>query len=143
MTLQRPRGISAASSDTYPLRDVKASPGRQGRLSAHFVADELACPHCEACIVTAELIVLLERIRSHIGGPLRVVSGYRCPIHNMQIGGTANSEHMYGRAADVPAGVVPLAVAVHAGAKGIGIRGHDVVHVDVRPGPRAIFPDPA
>ena len=30
-----------------------------------------------------------------------VTSGYRCPIHNAAIGGAAESQHIYGTAADI------------------------------------------
>ncbi len=41
-----------------------------------------------------------ENIRTAMGCPLTVNSGYRSPIHNANIGGAANSRHMYGDAVD-------------------------------------------
>lgn len=42
----------------------------------------------------------LEVIRSLLGKPLIVSSGYRCPELNKAIGGSKNSRHMLGLAAD-------------------------------------------
>jgi uncharacterized protein YcbK (DUF882 family) len=117
---------------------MSASRGRTGRLSAHFTADELACPHCGACVVREPLVALLERIRAHLGQPLQIVSGYRCPTHNAKVGGASDSMHMYGAAADVPAvGRLTLLDAFKLGAVGAGTKNGIVVHVDVRDGPRA------
>lgn len=42
----------------------------------------------------------LEVIRSLLGKPLIISSGYRCPELNKAIGGSKNSRHMLGLAAD-------------------------------------------
>lgn len=48
-----------------------------------------------------ELGVLLDKIRSNWGSPIRVTSGYRCPELNKKVGGAKNSAHLYGYAADL------------------------------------------
>lgn len=48
---------------------------------------------------------VLEPARQRLGIPIMVNSGYRCPKHNAEVGGVANSQHMKGEAADIaPAG---------------------------------------
>lgn len=47
---------------------------------------------------------VLDSAREMWGKPLNVNSGYRCPTLNKAVGGTANSSHMYGQAADITAG---------------------------------------
>jgi uncharacterized protein YcbK (DUF882 family) len=84
--------------------------------------------------VRDELVALLERIRAHHGRAVRIVSGYRCPVHNAAIGGAANSMHMYGAAADLELGVLTAPEARSNGATGIGIKGTSAIHVDVRDG---------
>jgi zinc D-Ala-D-Ala carboxypeptidase len=112
---------------------VVASRGKRGQLSAHFGSSEFACPHCGAAVVVEHLVDVLERIRAHTNEPLHIVSGYRCPIHNVAVGGADDSQHMYGTAADISPGVPP-AIAAHAGAIGIGTKDGLAIHVDVRPG---------
>lgn len=56
----------------------------------------------------------LTALRSLLGCPLKVTSGYRCWAVNLAAGGKPNSAHLDGRAADfVPLGV-PLKVAYEA-----------------------------
>lgn len=113
-----------------------SSPGWRGQLSEHFHSREFACPHCGVAVVRADLVQLLEHLRSVSGRPLHIVSGYRCPVHNKSVGGAANSMHMYGAAADLPAGAIALATARSSGAVGIGHKGLSAIHVDVRDGSR-------
>ena len=44
---------------------------------------------------------LLDKLRENIGGPLEVSCMYRCPAHNVAVGGVPNSQHVQGTAADV------------------------------------------
>lgn len=49
------------------------------------------------------LAELLERIRSTLGCPVIVTSGYRCERLNMAVGGATTSDHPRGHAADIVA----------------------------------------
>lgn len=49
------------------------------------------------------LAELLERIRLHLGAPVNVTSGYRCPPLNRAVGGVTSSDHTQGHAADIVA----------------------------------------
>jgi uncharacterized protein YcbK (DUF882 family) len=113
-----------------------------GDLSAHFSSSEFADHRTGAVNVSVDLVAKLERLRTIVGKPIRIVSGYRSQATNQAVGGARNSQHLYGRAADIPLGVATLAQAENAGFTGIGVHGHWVVHVDVRPGARVVFPDP-
>jgi len=44
---------------------------------------------------------VLEPLRQHVGIPVIISSGYRCPELNRMVGGVANSQHMMGEAADI------------------------------------------
>lgn len=46
-------------------------------------------------------INVLEPLRAHMGRPISVSSGYRCPKLNALVGGVAKSQHQYGQAADI------------------------------------------
>lgn len=100
----------------------------------HFKAREFRCPHCDVALVRPRLLTCLERLRVRIRQPIPIVSGYRCPVHNAQVDGAANSQHMYGAAADIPEHLATVHDAEMAGFVGIGFRGIWAVHVDVRDG---------
>lgn len=44
---------------------------------------------------------ILQPLRSYLMTPIIISSGYRCERLNKRIGGAKNSDHMYGRAADI------------------------------------------
>lgn len=79
------------------------------KLSPHFSLDELIqVPESTVPIGIIEAlqklcITLLEPAREAMGGPLEITSGYRTVEHNAAIGGAKNSDHCFGRAADVQA----------------------------------------
>ena len=115
----------------------------KGYLSPHFRSDEFRCRCCgklhpSGIQPPAELLDILEDIRSHFGGKaVTVVSGYRCPIHNKAVGGAKYSQHMVGNAADIQiAGVSPDDVTAYADKVvdkrgGVGRYG-TFTHVDTR-----------
>lgn len=43
---------------------------------------------------------VLQPLRNYLGVPVVISSGYRSPVLNKKIGGAANSQHLYGMAAD-------------------------------------------
>ena len=47
---------------------------------------------------------VLDPLREAWGGPIKVNSGYRCPLLNKAVGGTPNSQHQRGEAADITVG---------------------------------------
>lgn len=74
------------------------------KLSPHFDRSELACPcGCGFDTVDAELLKVLELVRSHFQRPVIITSGCRCKAHNDSpaVGGGKKSQHLYGRAADI------------------------------------------
>ena len=119
-----------------------------GDLSPHFSRWEFDCHDGQIAHPDPELIVRLERLRAVVSArrgvdsPLRVLSGYRDPAYNAKVGGAKDSQHLYNRAADIQSGYATRAEARSVGFRGIGYVGVWAVHVDVRPGPLAEFPDP-
>lgn len=84
------------------------------------------------------LLELLDQLREIVGVPLYVSSGFRCEVHNRNVGGVSNSQHLYGIAVDllVPEGFTVDELAdwcEYVGFDGIG-RYYDegFVHVDTR-----------
>jgi uncharacterized protein YcbK (DUF882 family) len=121
-------------SSDRELAASSATSSGSSLVSPHFSRRELQCPHCLECFVRPRLLEVLERVRTEIGRPLPVVSGYRCPVHNHAAGGATNSQHVFGAAADIPLGLATVAMAARAGAVGIGTQGAWVRHLDVRDG---------
>jgi hypothetical protein len=58
-----------------------------------------------------ELVRVCNEIRRRLGVPVSIVdsggSGVRCSRHNASVGGVGNSNHLYGRAADLHSGKSP------------------------------------
>lgn len=46
-------------------------------------------------------ITILQPVRERFGKPIRITSGYRCPILNQAVGGSKTSQHLYGEAVDI------------------------------------------
>ena len=125
------------------VTDKPADKPAPGKLSEHFAAIEFACHHCGKGgeKMNPRLIELLEKLRSNIGGkPLTINSGYRCPVHNANVGGVKNSQHVLANAADVavPAGMSFNDFKYYVDQlpfDGIGLYpGSYFMHVDVRNG---------
>jgi uncharacterized protein YcbK (DUF882 family) len=104
----------------------------------HFSWAELGNPPAEHRERTRHLAHHLERLRTGSSDrPLRILSAYRDPKHNADVGGAVRSMHVQGAAADIPRGYATTAAAAAAGFTGIGSRDGWAVHVDVRTGPVA------
>jgi len=81
-----------------------------GDLSKNFSRHEFLCKgenchpsgkgNCGFDTVDAELLQVLENIRTNFGMAVHINSGCRCESHNDREGGSHKSQHLYGRAAD-------------------------------------------
>ena len=58
-------------------------------LKQHITAMQNLCERC------------LEPIRQQLRLPIKVNSGYRCPLLNQMVGGVSTSQHLKGEAADI------------------------------------------
>ena len=110
--------------------------------SLFFKRSEFAC-HCGCGFgladgeVSDKLLKVLDQLRTHFMQPITVTSGCRCVDHNDSVGGKANSQHLYGKAADIKVkGVVPSevhAVVLKMFPKSLGIGSYSsFTHIDVR-----------
>lgn len=79
--------------------------------SEFFVREEFRC-QCKGKYCNGfpeepeeELVRVCNEIRRRLGVPVQIVdaggSGVRCPQHNAAVGGVKNSNHLYGKAADL------------------------------------------
>ena len=85
-----------------------------------------------------KMVRTVDEIRRRLGVPVSIVdaggSGVRCKTHNANVGGVANSEHLFGRAADLhssasPARMKAVAEEVMGNTGGIGLYDWGI-HVD-------------
>jgi hypothetical protein len=109
---------------------------RDGRISRHFTLAEFESKGTDdyTIRINRALIRGLEAYRTKLGRSVTIISGYRTPVHNDNVGGASSSQHVYGNASDL----IPLLTLdeVRALGKFSGI-GYDqasgkVRHVDVR-----------
>lgn len=109
------------------------------KLSANFTLKEMQShDNDDKVLVDPELVTYLQKIRDHFGQSVKINSGYRTPSHNAKVGGTKNSYHTKGMAADIViSGVSAKRVAQYAEAIGmLGVGCYDnkkFTHVDTRP----------
>ncbi|MBF0227995.1 MAG: peptidase M15 [Desulfamplus sp.] len=95
-----------------------------------------------------ELLQKLDLAREIAGIPFVVKfncggSGFRCRIHNKNVGGVDDSQHMLGKAVDIRCGdsalrFIILNALIKAGFKRIGIA-KTFIHVDVKKSTSCIF----
>lgn len=118
------------------------------KLTNNFSLSEFKCK-CGKCEMPTEVLTnviqlakQLQVIRDVIKKPITINSGYRCEAHNKKIGGEKNSQHLFGKAADIKVtGVSSLQVnktieqLVKDGKIKIGGLGlyNTFNHVDIRP----------
>ena len=111
------------------------------KISKNFDRSEFACKgmscNCQSMAVDKELIDVLEHIRVSMNSPVIINSAYRCPEHNERVGGSINSMHLTGKAADIrvrdfaPEDVQTFLKANYPDSYGIGC--YDTfTHIDVR-----------
>ena len=71
------------------------------KLTENFNLKEFECPCCHTVLLNPLLVVRLQKLREKWGKALILNSGYRCEIHNRDVGGVKGSLHKVGQAADI------------------------------------------
>jgi len=67
----------------------------------YFSLREFRCRCCGKVEIDPELVDRLDKAREIAGVPFFITSGYRCPKHNAEVGGSPTSAHLKGKAADI------------------------------------------
>jgi|FLOH01.1.fsa_nt_gi uncharacterized protein YcbK (DUF882 family) len=108
------------------------------KISEHFNREEFTCScGCEFNTVDAELLRVLEQVRTHYDQPVTINSACRCLEHNRAIGSTDTSQHVNGKAADIKIksvssiGIYHYLNNLYPDCFGIGIY-DSFLHIDVR-----------
>lgn len=107
------------------------------KVSENFRVKEFACKDgSNVVIINEELVRILQDIRNHFAKPVIINSAYRTPSWNKHVGGTTESYHMVGMAADIVIrGISSTEIAKYASEimdRGGVIKYTNFVHVDVR-----------
>ena len=76
------------------------------RMTKNFKQSEFDCK-C-GCEMTEDVLAnitklanQLQYVRDNVAMPININSGYRCEVHNKSVGGSENSQHLLGKAADI------------------------------------------
>jgi uncharacterized protein YcbK (DUF882 family) len=73
-----------------------------GDLSTNFSRYEFECKcGCGLDSIDYETLAVLEDIRGHFAERVDITSSHRCQVHNINVGGLSNSQHLRARAADI------------------------------------------
>lgn len=116
------------------------------KLTENFRLSEFACRHCGAVSISpgfAELVARLQMLRTKVGKPVNVTSGYRCATHDYSVGTSSvkgRGPHTTGTAADIwwdGSSVDEMArIAKECGFTGVGrYYSQGFIHVDLRQPP--------
>ena len=109
------RILEVVASGEEPVGDKMSATADWWKEIRYFTRKEFrcTCPRCGGFPVEPEetMVRVVDEIRHRAGVPVTIVdsggSGIRCPEHNAEVGGVANSEHLYGRAADLHSALPP------------------------------------
>ena len=71
------------------------------QLTKNFKVGEFHSRNYSQIFVEQELLEKLQTLRTYLGYAVEVNSGYRTQAHNEAVGGSSNSAHLWGCAADI------------------------------------------
>ena len=122
------------------VRTYSKHAAAMSKASTHFKITEFACnDSSDKILIDDKLVELLEFIRNYFNAPVIITSAYRTAAYNKKVGGSPNSQHLKGKAADIivsgvePSKVVTVAELFLGNSGGIGLYGiSGFTHVDTR-----------
>ncbi|MCG8514575.1 MAG: D-Ala-D-Ala carboxypeptidase family metallohydrolase [Halanaerobiales bacterium] len=106
------------------------------KISKDFLLSEFHSPDTHTVKLDPRLIKLNQVFRDRVGVPYTPNSAYRTPEHNKRVGGSPKSQHLAGKAIDIPLlkgyTIDEMAnIAEEIGFDGIG-KYETFIHLDVR-----------
>lgn len=108
------------------------------QLSKNFNSNEFDCkcsrPTCKQTLIDMNHVINLQLLRDRVGKAINQNCAYRCPEHNLEVGGVSGSQHPQGYASDITiAGMTPNEVADVSESIFNGLGRYDTfTHVDSR-----------
>ncbi len=108
------------------------------KISKDFLLSEFQSPDTHTVKLDPRLVNLNQAFRDRVGIPYTPNSAYRTPEHNKRVGGSPKSQHLTGKAIDIPLlkgyTIEEMAgIAEELGFTGIGLY-QNFIHVDTREG---------
>ena len=86
-----------------PVMEFKK--GLKQKVTENFFSTEFDCnckyPECKITYIDLDHVKKLEEKRKEFNAPILINSGFRCVMHNRDIGGKPGSIHMTGKATDI------------------------------------------
>ena len=70
-------------------------------LSKNFKVREFRSRESEVVLYSERHVKVLQAIRDHYGKPLSLTNSHRTLSHNADVGGSIDSDHLYGKASDM------------------------------------------
>lgn len=115
----------------------KLTKGANISLAKNFNQSEFDCKctrsECKETRVDMTHIKKLQEMRDKLGKPIHINCGFRCPEHNLEVGGVKGSQHQVGTATDITIpGMTPQEIAQAFNEfDGVGIYSN-FIHIDSR-----------
>lgn len=90
----------------YPMRTMMMAlvDSMGSRTLKHFKIDEFKCSCCGMVTMDGNFLAQLDEAREIAGTSFVITSGFRCEKHNRDVGGSPQSSHLHGKAADIAVG---------------------------------------
>ena len=82
-------------SENVTLQEFESSP----TATAKGIVNKMNATQIESAKLLCEKV--FQPLRAHVGKPIKINSGYRCPALNKAIGGSTTSQHCKGEAMDL------------------------------------------
>lgn len=106
----------------------------------NFGPDELRCKHTGTLVVVPSFMDKLQRLRTALGFPFKISSGYRHPSHPLERRKAQPGAHSFARAVDIEvAGIRALLIVERA--RAFGFTGIGVSQPNGSDGPRFVHLD--
>lgn len=107
----------------------------------NFSESEFRCKQTDECVMDDDFLARLQALRTELGIPFIISSGYRSPQHKIERAKAAPGPHAHGKAVDIlcdgPTAYKIMQAAFRMGFTGIGVsqnpRGARFVHLDTMP----------
>ena len=103
----------------------------------NFTPKEIACKGDGLIVINEDALDRLQKFREILNVPFTPNSAYRSVAYNKSVGGAPNSQHMFGKAFDIPISARLTREAIHRAAKQAGFTGfgdyNTFVHIDTGP----------